>query len=928
MSGRNAKPAGQGSCAPERTELYGRAVERARLKRLLVEARTARGGGLVLRGAPGTGKTALLDHARAAATDSRIIRLSGVPSEAELPYSGLQLLCSSLVGGLSRLVPSQREALETAVGRRSGPPPDRFLVGVATLSLLSWAAEQQPLLCLVDDAQWLDRPSAQVLAFVARRLGGTPVALFFAEREPSASSELDGLPELLLGALPLTDARRLLGSVLATRVDESVLERILAETRGNPRALLECVRDVASADLAGGYGMPATRLLPDHTDGVRRRMDPLSSGSRLLLLAAAAEPLGDPTLLWRAAAHLGIACEAREQIEAEGMVSFGVRVLFDDPRSRHAVYSIASPQDRRNVHRALATATDPLSDPDRRAWHLAQATGAPDDTVGDELNRLAARAHERGGLAGQAAFLEQSALLTANAEVGVERALTAAAVSHEAGAQDAALRLLGLAELGPLDDTRRARLTALRARVSIVNGQGNRTVEPLLAAARQLETLEPELAGETYLEALGAAIAAGRLHHCGPSVAEVARTVRRTASRSADPLLEGLIARSTDGYAAAVEPLGLALASSCQENAPGGRAPLLICLVAPDLWDDRRWDAVTAVEVKSARCTGALTTLPYALTHRALFQVHTGDFDTAAALVDEAGVITAAAGPAPSRHVAAIVAAWRGEESRAVEVLDGVHEEADEHGDGIAVAAAHFAEALLYNGLCRYEEALVSARQACESDEPGLLGWSLLELVEAAVHCGESGIAEEAVERLVERTRLSGTDWALGVEARCRALLRRDRAAEELHLEAIERLGHCRITTQLARSQLMYGEWLRRQGRRMDARVPLREAQRSFTAMGAQAFAERARRELLATGEQARQRRVETRDELTPQESQIALLACDGLSNPEIGSRLSISPRTVEYHLRKVFGKLGITSRLEIHLALPDLPKSQRGPTD
>jgi DNA-binding CsgD family transcriptional regulator len=753
--------------------------------------------------------------------------------------------------------------------------------------------------------------------------------LLLAERGAADASGFEGLPELALDGLPSAEARALLGSVLATRIDEPVVERIIAEARGNPRALLDSVKGVSPAQLAGGYGVPAANGSPRRAADLRQRMERLGPDSRLLLLTAAAEPLGDPALLWRAAmTGLALAKDAGEQLEAEGMVSFGARVLFDDPGSRHLVYGLASPAERNTVHRALATATDPVSDPDRRAWHLAYATIAPDDEIADELSRCAYRARERSGLAGQAAFLDRATLLTADAALRGERALAAATASHDAGAHDSVERLLGIAELSPLDASQQARLAALRARTGCTDGRVDDMVEPLLAAARQLEPSDPDPALHTYLEALAAAIVAGRFGR-RQRTAVIAEAVRRQGERAVDPrvdgprspapLLDGLLARCVHGYAAAVEPLKLALKSQSHTTGSAGRPPVLVCMVAPDLWDDERWDTVTGAQVRRDRRTGALATLPYTLTQRALLEVHSGDFAAAAALVKEAAEIRDAGGRPPLNQAAVLLTAWQGEETRAREVIDDVSREAHVRGDGMALTAADHAAAVLYNGLSRYGEALTAARRACAYDEPGLLGWSLVELVEAAVRCDEPGIATEAVERLAERTWLSGTDWALGVEAGSRALLHDGDDPEGLYLESIQRLRRCRITTQLARTQLVYGEWLRRQGRRVNARVHLYAAQRSFAAMGAKAFAERAGRELLATGQRSRRRGVQKPDELTPQEAQIALLAGDGLSNPQIGSRLAISPRTVEYHLHKVFGKLGISSRVEIPLVRPDM---------
>jgi DNA-binding CsgD family transcriptional regulator len=905
--------------------LTDRAAECARLDQLLLDVRTGRSAVLVLLGDPGIGKTALLDYAAQRAEGYRILRALGVESEMELPYAGLQLLCAPLLDGLGRLPPPQRDALGTAVGLSAGPPPDRFLVGLGTLSLLSGAAEVVPLLCIVDDAQWLDRSSAQVLAFMARRLEAESIAFLFAARTEQRLGELEGLPELPLEGLSDPDARELLGSAVTVPLDESVRDRLIAETRGNPLALLELPRGMSPAQMAGGFGVTSVRQLPSRIEErFREQVQQLPSDSRRELLAAAAEPIGDPTLLWRASAELGVPVEATEPLESGGLLSLGARVIFRHPLLRSAIYGAAPASERRRVHRALAAATDPTSDPDRRAWHRAHGAERPDEEVAGELERSATRAQARGGLPAAAAFLEKAALLTLDPGRRAKRALAAAAAKLEAGDPGAALRLLVTAEIGPLDNLQLARRERLRAELAFALKRGSGAPELLLKAAQRLEPLDPGLSRETYLEALSAAIFVGRLG-VGRATAEVAEAVRAgppapRPPRLIDLLLDGLVIRFTEGYAAAVGPLKQALeafreADSSDETT---RWLWLACRLAGDLWDDETWDAVTTREVQLARDAGALTILPYALTYRAIVDVHSGEFATASALADEADAIATATGNPPLAYASLALAGWRGQEDRALELFRVARQEARRRGEGIAITTASFSTAVLYNGLGRYEEALAAAQDALKLDELGLFGWTLVELIEAAARSGERTVAAPAFQRLSERTRLSGTEWARGIEARSHALLSDGQAAEDLYLEAIERLGRSRIKGQLARAQLVYGEWLRRQGRRFDARGPLRAAHELFAVMGAEAFAERAHRELLVAGERARSRTADTRDQLTAQETQIALLARDGLSNPEIGARLFISPRTVEYHLHKVYGKLGISSRTELHLVFAD----------
>jgi DNA-binding CsgD family transcriptional regulator len=905
--------------------LRGRRAERVELDRLLEAIHAGQSAVLVLRGEAGIGKTALVEYAAERGKGCRALRAVGVESEMELPFAGLHQLCSPLFDGLERLPPPQREALGTAFGLSSGTRPDRFLVGLALLSLLSDAADQEPLLCLIDDAQWLDQSSAQVLAFVARRLQAEPIVLLFAEREPGEFGELAGLPELRLDGLSDAQARELLASVITVPLDDRVRERLVAETHGNPLALLELPHGLSPADLAGGFALTAALPLPSRIEeSFRQRVERLPADSQRLLLVAAAEPTGDPTLLWRAVDQLGIAPEAPGPAESAGMITLGAPVTFRHPLLRSAIYRAASAEERRSVHRALAAATDPALDPDRRAWHLAEATLAPDEDVATELERSAERARARGGLAAAAAFLERAARLTPEPARRAQRDLTAAQAKHDAGAPDGALRLLAAAEEGPLNELQHARLERLRAQLAFALRRGSDAPPLLLSAAQRLEPLDAELARETYLEAIAAAIFAGRLSS-GPGVLEVAEAARAAPPateppRTIDLLLDGLATRFSEGYAAGVPPLRRALDAVSNEDdrtEDDIRWLWLACRIAPDLWEDETWHELASRQLGLARDAGALTVLPLAATYRAGVHVHTGEFAAAAALIEEADAITAATGNAPLMYTSLVLAAWRGQEAQALELIEASREDATRRGEGRAVTLADYATAVLYNGLGGYKAALAAAERACEHDDLGLFAWALIELVEAAARSGEPKLAADGLEQLAERTRLSGTDWALGVEARSRALLANGPGAEDFYLEATERLSRCRITVHLARTHLLYGEWLRRENRRIDARETLRAAYGMFSTMGAEAFAERAARELLATGEKARKRTADTRGQLTAQETQIAELARDGHSNPEIGAQLFISPRTVEYHLHKVFTKLEISSRNELQRVLP-----------
>ena len=903
--------------------LSGRGTECARLDQLLAEAQLGRSAVLVLRGEPGIGKSALLEYAAERAEGRRVLRATGVEWEMELPFAGLHQLCAGLLDGLGRLPAPQRDALATAFGLDSGAQPDRFLVGLAALSLLSSAAAEHPLICVVDDVQWLDRSSAQVLAFVARRLAAESVVLLFAEREPGGIEELTGLPELGLAGLPDASARKLLASVIAVPVDERVLARILTETRGNPLALLELPRGLSAAMLAGGFGLPDDGSLPTRIEAsFQRRVQQLPATTQRLLLVAAADPTGEPALLVAAAAELGIPTGELTPAEADGLLQIGLQVAFRHPLLRSAIYRAATPDQRRAAHRALAAATDPESDRDRRAWHRAHAIAGPDEDVALELEQSAARARARGGLAASAAFLELSAGLTSDPTRRARRALEAAISKHLAGAEQEALRLLASAEAGPMDPLDRARLKLLQG--EIVDLRRTPDALPLLIdAAKQLERLDVPLSRHAYLSAIRAACVAGRL---GPGPLEAARAALRAPRvqgelRAVDLLVDGLAVRFTDGYAASVPALRHAFRALCEEGEREDvsvRWPWYARRVAPDLFADDIWHYLTTRSVQVAREAGALVALQVALTHLAHVRCLEGDLDGASALLDEADDIAPMTGIEPFAIGPLWLAGYRGNEEEAMVLIEAAEPVAIARGgEGIVLTFAEHARAVLYNGLGRYDAALAPAQSAANRDELMASVWSLPELVEAATRCGQADVATAAIESLSERTRAAGTELALGIEARSKALLSDGEVAERLYREAIERLGRTRLAFELARAHLLYGEWLRRDRRRIDARDQLRLARDSFTSMGAEAFAARAGRELLATGETARKRTDETRDDLTAQETQIARFARDGLSNADIGARLFISPRTVEYHLHKVFIKLDITSREHLDRVLP-----------
>ena len=901
-----------------RAVLAGRGTECARLDQQLADARLGHSSVLVLRGEAGIGKSALLEYAAERAEGCRVLRAVGVEWEMELPFAGLHQLCAGLLDGRERLPEPQNDAIATAFGLSSGPQPDRFLVGLAVLSLLSDAAEEHPLVCLVDDVQWLDRSSAQVLAFVARRLAAESVVLLFAEREPSRLEVVAALPALRVGGLSDASARDLLGSVVTAPLDERVRARIIAEARGNPLALLELLREFSRDGLAGGFGLPRGGSLPARIEAsFGRRVQQLPTETQRLLLLAAAEPTGEPALLVRASEEIGVPINELSPAEADGLLELGTQVTFRHPLLRSAIYLAAPPDERRSAHQALAAATDPGFDPDRRAWHRAHAIAELDEDVARELEQSADRARARGGLAAAAAFLERSAALSPDLTRRAHRALEAATSKHLAGATQEALRLLASAESGPMEPLDRAKLRLLHG--EIVDLRRTPEALPLLLdAAKQLEPLDVPLSRHAYLSAIRVATVAGRL---GPGTLEVARTALQAPRvpgepRAVDLLVDGLAVRFTDGYAASAPALRLALRALCEDGEREGvsvRWPWFARRVAPELFEDDAWHYLATRSVQLTREAGALVALQVALTHLAHVRCLEGNLDGASSLLDEADEIASVTGTEPFHIGRLWLAGYRGNEMEATVLFETAEPAAIARGgEGIVLTFAEQARAVLYNGLGRYEAALPSAQSAGKRDEIMVSVWSLPELVEAATRCGQGDVANAAIESLSERTRAAGTELALGMEARSKALVSDGAVAERLYREAIERLGRTRLAFELARAHLLYGEWLRRRRRRIDARDRLRAAQDMFTSFGAEAFAARARRELLATGETARKRTVETRDELTAQETQIAQFARDGLSNAEIGARLFISPRTVEYHLHKVFTKLDITSREQL----------------
>ncbi|MBO3095602.1 AAA family ATPase [Cellulomonas dongxiuzhuiae] len=908
------------------THLVGRHSQIEAVEKLLSLARAGHSGAVVVSGEAGIGKTAVLQHAQqtAVASGFRVETSVGVESESQFAFAGLHQLCAPLLDRAGTLPEPQRAALGVAFGLHGGVAPDRFLVGLATLHLLAEAAEEAPLLCLVDDAQWLDEASVQVLAFVARRVGAERLALVFGLRDSGEGSgdrpPVAGLPELRLERLDEADARALLGAALHGPLDEGVRERFLAEARGNPLALLELPRSIPTGDFAGGFELPDVLDVPHRVEeSFRRRSDSLPPETQRLLLLVASEPTGDAALLWRAVGLLGLAREVAMPAEQAGLLEVGARLRFRHPLMRSAVYRAATPPDRRRAHAALAEATDPQVDPDRCAWHRAQAVLGADEEAAEGLELSAGRARARGGVAAAAAFLQRAAELSPDPAARARRALEGAEAKHEAGASEAAQELLTIAAAGPLDALQHARVALLRAQVAFHLTRDGNAPRMLLDAARMLAPLAPALSRETFLHALDAAVHNGSDDVTHIAEAALAAPAADVPARPVDLLLDGLATTLTRGYAAGARGLWSAVdAVRASASAGPGRDPRsdgwlwLAGRTAVGLFDDDLLHDVATRNVQLVRECGALARLPAALNLLSITSVLMGDLARADELAAEAASIMEATGGVELRHARVILGGWAGDHATTT-ALSASTAQDDAHPDrGTDATQAQYALAVLHNGMGSYARAREAATRACTSPEVAIRCSSLTELIEACVRSGQPEDATQAMEEFSARARVRPTPWSLGLEAYARALMSTGQAAEDQYRAAIEHLGRSRMRGYLARAHLVHGEWLRREGRRRDARDQLRTAHELLSDMGADAFAARAARELRATGEHPRARAAQPTDELTTQELHVARLVATGATSREVGARLFLSPRTVEAHLRNIFRKLGITSRREL----------------
>lgn len=905
-----------------RPQLVGRSRELATVDALLEDVRHGLSATLVIRGEAGLGKTALLDSALSTASDFRVVKAIGIESETNVGFAGLHQLLIPFLPRLDRLPPPQRNALGVAFGLAMGPTPERFQVGVATLTLLAVATDGQPLLCIVDDAQWLDVESAQVLGFVSRRLQAEGVALLFAVREPlERPVDFGGIREIRLGPLDAGHARELLAVVHPEGLDDAEAQRLLEETEGNPLAILELttepVRGWLGRPLAMSEPLPIGDRLQRH---FLRRVNDLSPSSQTFVRLASAEPSGDAVVLWRAAGELGLDKEAVAEAEAQQLIVMGPPLSFRHPLIRSAIYYTMPPAERRRMHAVLANATDRRFEPERHAGHRALAVVQPDEDVAAELAEQAKRAQQRGAHAAWALFASRAAELTPDPALKASRLLVAARAWIAAGSPDNAQKALNEARPALSDPYQRALSQALEGGVRFASGQPGDAPGILLQAARAMAPLDAPASRRILIRALEAA-AFSRPSMAGPvmqGIAEAALVPVPAAvslETASELILRGYATVITSGYRAGAPILKEAIAATLREGPAPEALHSLPTLAAYSLFDDTAAHALAADWVRVCRERAALTALPVALQLLAAAELHSGRLEEAEALTKhslETAEATGNLGFLGSSRGTVLFKAWRGDEAETRELAAKHVAEARAHDEPFWANFSGYALSILELALGRYQAALDEALPTYKDDPPWTGTWVDPTLVEAAARVGDLSTAQDGLQRLTERAEAGGTPLGLGLLARCRAILADDSGAEAFYQEAIDRLGQSPTRPELARTHLLYGEWLRRQNRRREAREHLRTAYEMFVTMGINGFAARTRGELLATGEHVRRRTIETQDQLSPQELQVARLAARGVRNQQIASELFISERTVEYHLGKVFRKLDVSSRTQL----------------
>jgi DNA-binding CsgD family transcriptional regulator len=901
--------------------LIGRSEETAQLNALLQQVRGGLGGAVVLRGEAGIGKTALLNALVDAAGDLSAVRLEGVESEMQLGYAALHRLVRPYLYRLEHLPEPQRDALESAFGLTSLAPADRFMVGLAALSLLGDVAKDEPLLIVVDDAQWLDRESVAALVFVARRLHADGVALVFAVRESlEIGAVFQGVPELRINGLDEESARHLLTATVAAPVSYQVAGRIIAVTRGNPLALVELSSELTSDHLIEHAPLPDPLPIGELIEArFLRQVRQLPDETQTILLVAAADPVGDPDTLWRAAEALGLSAAAVAPASDSGLLVLEPRVEFRHPLVRSAVYGGATAADRRRVHHALAAVMDVERDPDRRALHMAAGALGPDEDLAAALEQSAAQARARGGYIAESSFLVRAASLTPDRQRKADRLLLAAHAAFLAGNAGYSESLLEEARPhlgGPFE---RAQAQRLDGRLRQPLGQSRLAPSLLLGAARAFGPIDRVLSHHSLIEAFVACGASLQFTE-GTTEPEIAQTAleslsaQSTLTTKADLLLKGVALRHAGTYADAVPAMREAVrAYATMSFEELTRWTALGAPLANELWDEGGLRSTLERLAGAARALGALSALQVVLIGLAAIEVRAGLFMAARERYSELQDVSLAIGDYVEHYALFDVdlLSWQGDEqapSKAAQLVEfgtAFRAAATIHYANLSLSIFDLAEG-------RYEKALAAAQSVVDADAMGYSCQALPTVVEAAMRCNDREAATGALACLTEQAIASGTSWGLGLVARCRALVADGSSAEALYEEALDHLGKTSWRTEVARTHLLFGEWLRRQRRRTEAREQLRRAYEMFDTMGARAFSERARVELLATGERARTRRVETAHDLTSRELQIARLAAQRATSREIAGQLFISANTVDYHLRKVFQKLGVNSRRDL----------------
>jgi DNA-binding CsgD family transcriptional regulator len=906
--------------------LLGRDAEREAIDELLASARDGLSTVLMLTGEPGIGKTRLLEYAAAAAADLRVIWLAGVESEIQLAFGALHRLLRPFLGRLAGLPAPQRDALSVALGLCAGEPPDRYLTGLATLTVLAGVAADQPVLCLIDDVHWLDRESAEALAFTARRLHADSLAFIFAARpQDGGLTAFDALAGRQLGGLEPLDARVLLALAVEGSLDPGVADQLVAGTGGNPLALIELTAQLSSEQFAGVAPLPArlpvSRMLDDY---FRAAVGALPADTRRLLLLIAAAPTHDAPLIWRAAGRLGLSARTAGAAAERGIVTREALPAFRHPLIRSAVYNDADSAQRRQVHAALAAACDSAGDAERSAWHRAEAAAGADDQVAAELEAAAERAMARGGYSEQALFLSRAAELTQSPDGRAKRLLAAADAHLIAGDPAAAEVLLDIAVADLNGPVPRARALRTRAAVEMFHVRVANVPAMLLAAVTELGSADPGMTWDLLFRAMHAALMA-REHVVGTTLLDVAKLTAAawhdpgSPGCGADLLMEGLAVRVAEDHARAAPVLRSALArlrAAAELRETGIPLGVLVSFATDELWDIEARRELTDRIAAAGRGQGALYALGLTLLVAAQTKITAGRFADADACYVQADDYFAATGfPAHGAINRAQLLAWTGREAELHTAVAGIASLAESFGQGHMTKMGLHALCVLELGLGRYQSALDHALEIFRDDPPAVGNLVLPLMVEAGLRSGHHDAAAAALARMTERAQAAATPWGLGLLARCQALTGTGEHAEARYQDSVELLSQVPAALDLAHTRLLFGEWLRRRRRRGEARRQLRAAHQLFDSCGAVPFAGRAHAELLAAGEQVSKRNVPARNDLTPQERQVAALAAGGSTNAEIASRLFITVSTVEFHLNKVFRKLGISSRRQIEPA-------------